>query len=184
MINSQTGSQRGSGLFELLMALIIGATAIAAGLTVISSADRLSTGSRMRMRATAQYRTSHAAIGLALQSAAIDSLDGFDVLTGEATDPEYQLVTGMTDGEVTYSRLTSLSFVRDKTTIPGIGKVGRVVMSSVGEPDEVLAANVVDDSFRVRQEGRSLVVRLKTYYLSGNEDPVIMEGETVVSLRN
>lgn len=178
-----TASQRGIGLFEVVMSLVIGGAALLAAITVVASADQLSSSTRQRMRATAEYRQAHKEVGKILQSVALETLTGFDPVTGEATAPGFKSVTGMVDGEVVYGPATELKFVAGGVGAAGVA-IGNLVIEAAGEAPEVVVPNLVAGAFRVRQEGRNLVVRLQTFHAVPGKEPVILEGETVVSLRN
>lgn len=175
--------ERGFTLFEVVVTVALAGAATGTSLSLLASSDELASDSRLRMRASSHYREAHAAVGRILQNVDIDTLSGFDG-SGEATAPVFQQVTGFDGGDVTHDTQSTLKWVLRLPVVPGVGEVGNIVLEPDGQPQAIVATQVLKDSFSVRQEGRNLVIGLKIYYGADGDDRIVLEGETVVSLRN
>ncbi len=180
--------QSGFTLLEILITVAIATLSIVAGLQTFATADRLATDSRQHLRASAAYREAHQALRSKLRNAGIDTMLGFDS-TGLTSEPRFREVLGLIDGapelgpEQWLAYRGSAGVAHD---IPGVGitEVGDIVLRTVGEPEEVVVRNAVRGSFRVRQEGRALVIRLTTLHGSDPRRMKRVSGETVLALRN
>jgi type II secretory pathway pseudopilin PulG len=174
-----------SGGYTLLEIVIVASLALT-GLTVLASVvggtKNLSEDTRTHTRAESEHRRNLQALADLLRSADAMTLDGFDT-EAVARTPTFQRVVGIDANDRTYGGLERLEWRATTDRVWGVERPGEVVWISAGGT-EVLARNVPEEGFSVRQEGGALAIRLTTYYSLGVQRTIRVTGETAVSLRN
>ena len=176
--------QGGFTFFEVVIAGTLLLAAVSVFATVMGSTDRLTRESHVHTRVTTEHRRNLHNIANHLNTAWIESLDGFDE-KGEATLLRFQRAVSQNDDGAVYGPEEAITWA----PVPGIPNVagrvaGRVVLVRPGQPPVLMADRVPQGTFLIRQEGRNLIVRLGTYYRTTNEQLVQVTSETSVMLRN
>ena len=174
---------RGFALVEMIFVVLVGGLGSLLALQLVHTTDELSCEARMRVRASTAYVRAHQAIAEQLANTAVDSLQGFDD-DGASTQPSFQTVSGMEFGVPRLDARLEIFYERTTSDLGG-RPAGRIAVRAPGATEaSTLARSIREGSFRVRLEGRSLVIRLRAIHEGRDRALCEVEGETVVSLRN
>lgn len=168
-------SARGFTLFEILVAVAVLAAMMAAFGRAFVGASRLSSVSRVRMRAEADHRRSLESLAARLRSVEVEALGEVDA-HGEARTLTYRAVTGH-DGR---SRIRG---PREQLEWRPGTRDGAVVVVHEDGTVEPVAPGVRQGGFGVELVGNELVVRLTTDAV-GDGGPGFVAGTVAVALRN
>lgn len=173
--------QHGYTLIEMLIVVAIAAIGLTAAVTLFGSADSMIHQSHAHLRAAARHRANLAALAGVLRSAEGSTLEGFG--GGVATTPAFDTIVGYENGARLRGGTTKLEWRPASTPVDDVDYPGHVhLVDSFG--DRVIAEDVPLNGFLVRQEGRTLVVQLTTYYATSTRKVAHMTSETSVSMRN
>lgn len=183
MSGARTG-QRGFTFVELAIVLVVGAGCVAVAARLYSSVDDVSDASRHRMALSEQLYDAHVRVGDALRNASLGTVTNLDS-TGIQHAPRFQVVEGMTDGEVVLGDEHEIVYLRTFLDFEGMGPVGRLVLRPVGSADgEVLVTHVVEGSWVVSADARVLTLRLGVVATFGTEAPLALTSTSTVFLEN
>ena len=188
MTGRSVSAQHGFTFLELVVSLAIGVMGIGASMGMLSVSDGLVSDSRRHLEATAEYREAHAAIAAELRNADVDTLTGFDA-DGIAYEPGFMHVTGIVSDAIVHSAKLQVRYVSYPKRIKGVFQLGDVevgdlVLTSGGSVERILVPMLLKDAFEVRQEGRSLIIRLAVLSGDNPQSMILKSGVTVVALRN
>ncbi len=194
-MSKSTASQRGFTYLEVLIVMVIAGTALAGLGKSLTTAQDLSSETHLLGQAHAEHRRNFEAIGNALRSVDINTLTGFvdktvdgDVIS-VAANPTFARVIGTQDDARVYSDTEELRWESVPTVIDGIANPGQVSLVTLNNDGTVkskvmIGKNVPSGGFLLRQEGRTLVIALTTYYVLPGREPYVVSSESAVSLRN
>ncbi|MDF1701145.1 MAG: type II secretion system protein [Planctomycetota bacterium] len=175
-------SQRGFTMFEIIVVTSLIALALASIGPLFTSNTNLVEDSRALQRAEAAHRRNMAAVARVLRGVDIQTLSGFDSL-GTTTQPQFSRVTGADLDDLTYAGHEQLRWIEAPIAVDGVKNPGAVYLEQAGQRT-LVADRVPAGGFRVRQEGQSLVIELRTYWTTSAGRSVSTASESVISVRN
>lgn len=174
--------QSGFTFLEVTLASTIALAALGAVVSLFGSTQNLTQDTRAHVRATSEHRRNLLSLSNLLRNVDIDTLEGFDE-SGIATEPTFQRVTGADLVDRSYAGVERLVWEPAPGAVWDIDRPGVVSLITPTEK-RVVAVNVPAGGFSLRLEGRTLAVRLTTYYSLGDRNTAQVTSETAVSMRN
>lgn len=175
-------SQRGFTMFEIIVVTSLIALALASLGPIFTSNTNLVEDSRAKQRAEAAHRRNMAAVARVLRGVDIQTLSGFDA-QGTTTQPQFSRVTGADLDDLTYTGAEQLRWIEAPIAVDGVTRPGAVYLEHAGQRT-LVADRVPAGGFRIRQEGQSLVIELRTYWSTSAGRAVSTASESVISVRN
>ncbi len=187
-------SQRGFTALEVMIVIIILATGMLGLGKAMRTAYGLAGDSQLMTQAHAEHRKNFEIIANVLRQADVNTLDGFvesgppgeEVMT--CANPRFDRVVGSNaDGRV-WGDTEELRW-ENAPSVNGVAQPGKLMLYRLAADGTELAKrkigrNIPSGGFLLRQEGRTLVIKLTTYYVMPGREPHFVHSETAVSLRN
>ena len=197
--------QAGFTFLEMMIAIAVGTIVMWIMTSVVATTGELNKESRIQTRAHAEHRRNLESLSTIIReidNRTLTEANGFDLVTGVATAPSFQRVSGI--GQVVSHRETeNLVWRPSPRPVDGVANPGAVwLVSPSGE--RMVADRVPQDGFALRRQivplegpvdpkdpphpeehfGSLLTIRLTTYYSIGTDDVTSVTSETGVVLRN
>ena len=170
-------------MLETLIVLAFGVMSLLVITSLTRTTNALASQSRAHLTAEGQLRRDLQQVCNVLRGVSLDTLAGFDYVTGAASEVQFERVVGLADGEPIYSGVEVLEWRAATETVQGVAQPGAVwLVSPAG--DRVVAQDVPHGGFLLRQDGDTILVSLRVYHQLGNGLILEVTGETSVTSRN
>jgi type II secretory pathway pseudopilin PulG len=175
-------AEAGFSLLEVSVAMVLTTWLAAVLMGTFQRSTGLANRSTTVLQANEEQRRNLEAIATAMRGAATASLSGFDV-TGTATSPTFQNVTGIDDKGLILDVPSTISWRQTTAPVPGVAKPGELVLTR-GAQQTVVARRVPFGGFKVVRLGLTLRIDMTTYFAGPNHTLQTVSGQTSLTLRN
>jgi hypothetical protein len=178
-----TSRQAGISMLETLIVLAFGVMSLLVITSLTKTTNALASQSRAHLSAEGSLRRDLQQVCNVLRGVSLDTVAGFDYVTGAASEIQFERVIGLTDGEPIYSGAESLEWRVATETVKGVAQPGAVwLVSPAG--DRIVASDVPHGGFLLRLDGDTILVSLRVYHELGGGKILEVTGETSVTARN
>jgi hypothetical protein len=174
---------RGFTLLEAIVGCAIGLMAIGIATSLLASTHDLTRDARADVRCAAEHRRNMQSLATILQVVDPATLTGFGPGGEEATSLSFKRITGRLDGQRTLSDTETLEWRASSIPVDGVAHPGAVWL--IGPGGMSMAANrVPQGGFGVTRDGKTLRIRLTTYYATSQSKTLFAHTESSISVRN
>jgi hypothetical protein len=174
--------QRGFTLIEMAIGGAVTACILTGVAGLFASSNGLANRSHADLSANLSSRRSLERLTDLLRCASAASITGFDV-SGVATTPVFQTVTGLNAGNPVLSLPVTLQWQALTASVPGITNPGQLVKIQGGVATRI-ASNVPAGGFSITQLGGSLRIHLTTYASMADGETSLVSDDALVRVRN